>query len=289
MSLPSIISEPKYTSQGTPYLTHPGIVMISRPSVDMDNIRTFLDGFDRELKFLDYVSDTTVLPDGTQLSKLAGQLCYMSFGPGRTMNNNAKRYFDNIKSQSHGSVLEHTNYSFLLYGISRSITHELVRHRAGFAYSQVSQRYVDGKVLRFVERPEYQEDPVLHHFFIGRIDDTANGYRSVAEYLMKVQESGESEILSADQKTDLRKKVNQAARSLLPNETEAPIVVTANARAWRHFLEMRASEHAEVEIRRLAMGVYKCLVEVDPVIFGDYKVVELGDGTEALDTEYRKV
>src|SRR3989304_9631067 len=102
----------------------------------------------------------------------------MSFGPGRTTNANAVWYFDGkpgkpetgIKGQKHGSVLDHPNYTILNYGISRSLTHELVRHRAGCAYSQLSQRYVGGKMLRFVERPEYVGDPFLHEQFESRID-----------------------------------------------------------------------------------------------------------------------
>jgi thymidylate synthase (FAD) len=88
-----------------------------------------------------------------------------SFGPKRTTNDRAERYFANLSSSGHGSVYEHASFSFLCYGISRSTTHEVVRHRAGTAYSQLSQRYVSGKVLRFVERPEYQEVPALNARF----------------------------------------------------------------------------------------------------------------------------
>jgi thymidylate synthase (FAD) len=79
-------------------------------------------------------------------------------------------YFERLTSAGHGSVLEHANFSFLLYAISRSVTHELVRHRAGVGISQVSQRYVSGAVLRFVERPEYQNDPELHAHFEERAE-----------------------------------------------------------------------------------------------------------------------
>ena len=67
-------------------------------------------------------------------------------------------------------MLEHATFSFLCYGISRSNTHEIVRHRAGTAYSQLSQRFVSGKVLRFVERPEYRNHPSLHKRFEERIN-----------------------------------------------------------------------------------------------------------------------
>src|SRR5262249_34708354 len=160
------------------------------------------------------------------------------------------RYFENIKSSGHGSVLEHPCYSFLLYGISRSLTHELVRHRAGTAFSQTSQRFIDGKVLRFVERPEYRNHAMLHADFEASIDRAAEEYARRTGILLAEQKSGER-LLSAEDKTDLRKKVQQAARSCLPNETEAPIVFSANLRALRHTIEMRASEHAETEIREV--------------------------------------
>src|SRR5688500_11893212 len=89
--------------------------------------------------------------DGERLAEFAGRLCYMSQ---RNPANRATRdYLENIKKQGHGSVLEHANYSLLLEGVSRSLTHELVRHRAGFAYSQLSQRYVDESDARFVVPP----------------------------------------------------------------------------------------------------------------------------------------
>jgi len=276
------------TERGTPYLTEPGVQLLARPAVSVDGLRPFLDGFDPALGFSAYVDDPTPLPPGAQLCKVAGQLCYASFGPRRTQNRDAPRYFRNIKESGHGSVLEHACYSLLLYGVSRSVTHELVRHRAGFGYSQLSQRYVSGQVLRFVERPEFAEDPDLHARFVERIDRAAAEYAAVADALIERQRGGQA-LLSAEARTDLRKKVQQAARALLPNETEAPIVVTGNARAWRHFLEMRASPHAEIEIRALAFAVFSVLVTVDDVLFGDYRAVRLADGTLALETEHRKV
>jgi len=213
--------------------------------------------------------------------------CYMSFGPRRTTNDNAAAYFERLTSAGHGSVLEHSNFSFLLYGISRSVTHELVRHRAGAAFSQISQRYVSGAVLRFVERPEYQEDPDLHRLFEERADRAAAEYEAMADQLLERQEGGAS-MLTADYKTDARKKVQQTARSLLPNETEAPMVFTGNVRALRHIIEMRADAHAESEIRNLALRIFLCLRTADPILFGDYEFGELPDGTYTVTTKNRK-
>ena len=144
---PAIASPAFTTPKGTPYLRAPGVALLSRPQPFMANLADFLNGFDPALQFVSYLDDGTELSPGAQICKTAGQLCYASFGPKRTKNENAERYFDNIKESGHGSVLEHANYTFLFYGISRSVTHELVRHRAGFAFSQISQRYVSGSVF----------------------------------------------------------------------------------------------------------------------------------------------
>lgn len=286
--LPSVHAEVFSTEGGTLYLRYPGVIMIAAPHVDLKGMEEFLAGFPKEYEFVRYLKDPTSLPPAEELCKVAGQTCYMSFGPKRTWNQDAQKYFDNLISSGHGSVLEHANFTFLLYGISRSVTHELVRHRAGMGYSQLSQRYVSGRVLRFVERPEYQDDEFLHSRFEKRIDMLVQEYEETAEYLAVKQREG-YQILSADEKTDLRKKVQQAARSVLPNETEAPIVVTGNVRAWRHVINMRANEHAEIEIRRAAFEIFRCLKTVSPVLFYDFEAVHLPDGTHAVKTPYPKV
>lgn len=284
----TIASKVYFTKGGTAYLKSPGVALISKPDVDISGTANFLEGFPKNFEFIKYLKDPVKLPPAEKLTKVAGQTCYMSFGPKRTWNKEAQKYFDNIIFSGHGSVMEHANFSFLIWGVSRSFTHELVRHRAGCAYSQVSQRYVSGRVLRFVERAEYQGDKHLHELFEGRIDRAHREYSEMADYLYAKQEKG-YKILSGEQKTDLRKKVQQVSRSLLPNETEAPIVVTANVRAWRHMINMRASNHAEVEIRNVFFNIYKILKDVSPMLFKDFKVVHLPDSTYSVKTIYPKV
>jgi len=286
--LPAIDAPVRHTGQGTPYLQEPGVVLLAVPATDIRGMAAFLGGYDPELAFPAYLDDPTTLPPAEQLCKTAGQVCYASFGPKRTWNADGERYLANIRVSGHGSVLEHASFSILLYGVSRSLTHELVRHRAGTAFSQLSQRYVSGRVLRFVERPEYRDDPELHRLFCARIDAAAGEYGRLTEMLLERQRSG-GRILSAEARTDLRKKVQQCSRSVLPNETEAPLLMTANARAWRHIIEMRASAHAEVEIREMALRVYRVLRQAAPILFGDYEEKDLPDGTQAVDTPYRKV
>jgi thymidylate synthase (FAD) len=94
---------------------------------------------------------------------------------------------------------------------------------------------------------------------------------------------------SVEDKTLRRKLARQAARSVLPNATETKIFVTANARALRHFIELRCNEHAETEIRKLAALVWDVLRGEAPNLFGDYQLETLPDGTQAARTAHHKV
>jgi len=287
-AFPALHSEPFHTDAGTPYLKHAGVVLIAKPQVELEGMRAFLEGFGSELDFAQYVDDPSPLTPAARLMKTAGQTCYASFGPKRSYNSNAKRYFDNLSSSGHGSVYEHATLSFLCYGISRSNSHEIVRHRAGTAFSQLSQRFVSGRVLRFVERPEYQQHPALHKSFEERIDRAAREYEEMADELLSLQSEGD-QLLSADARTDRRKRVQQTARSVLPNETETILVLSANIRSWRHMIEMRTDEHAESEIRDLFFRIFLCLRMAEPLLFEDYKVESHSDGSYGARTDWRKV
>jgi len=119
---PAVHSPVYRTGTGTPYLKAPGVVMLARTRTNIAGLAGFLEGFDPELRFPEYLDDPTLLPDSSQLCKTAGQTCYMSFGVRRTRNENAAAYIERLTSAGHGSVLEHASFSFLLYGISRSVT-----------------------------------------------------------------------------------------------------------------------------------------------------------------------
>jgi thymidylate synthase (FAD) len=276
-------------SDKVPFLREPGVVLLRTMVTDLSLVKGFLDGFAKELEFSDYLDDPAAgISEDALGVKFAGQLCYLSFGPKRSKNKDVGEYLENIKKQGHGSVLEHTYHTFLFYGNSRSETHEKVRHRVGIAFSQVSQRYVDGKVLRFVERPEYQHHERLHDRFMRRIEFDAKEYDEIAAELMELQHAGAS-FLSGETKRDLRKRVNQAARSCLPNETEAPIVVSLNMRSHRHLSEMRMSDLAEPEIRKAYFKAFLLARKVSPEISEDYEAHQLPDGTYGVNTIYRKV
>jgi thymidylate synthase (FAD) len=152
---------------------------------------------------------------GQALAEFAGRACYQSWDKPNPATATNRGYLRHILEVGHLSVLEHGTVSMYLTGVSRSMTHELVRHRH-FSYSQLSQRYV----------PE-----------------------------------------------------RDAAVVVLPNATETRIVVTGNYRAWRHFVAMRASEHADVEIRELAVACLRELQRVAGNVFDDFRISALADGT----------
>src|SRR5213083_1780210 len=210
--------------------------------------------------------------DGERLAEFAGRLCYMS--QRNPLGRSTREYLDNIKKQGHGSVLEHANYSLLLEGVSRSLTHELVRHRAGFAYSQLSQRYVDESEANFVVPPAIVGDESLEQEWRAQIEGAQKSYVRLVEHLM------ERYGWIAD-KVHRRKMAREAARGVLPNSTETKIVVTANARAWRTMLELRSSEGAELEIRRCAVAMLKLLQKESPAFFSDFEIYQADDRREA--------
>ena len=218
--------------------------------------------------------------DGERLAEFAGRLCYMS--QSNPAGRNTRDYLENIKRQGHGSVLEHANYTVLLEGVSRSLTHELVRHRAGFAYSQLSQRYVDESDAAFVVPPAILGDEALERTWRSEIE------RALAAYVRLVGELME-QYAWIPERVHRRKMAREAARGVLPNSTETKIVVTANARAWRTMLELRAGEGADLEIRRMAVSVLRLLKDEAPGFFSDFEIYEADDRREAARVGYHKV
>ena len=218
--------------------------------------------------------------DGERLAEFAGRLCYMSqHNPaGRT----TADYLGNILAQGHGSVFEHAVYVLLLEGISRSCTHELVRHRAGFGYSQLSQRYVDESEAAFVLPPAIEGDDRLEAEWLTQVSSASAAYGDAVEHLME-------KYAWVEDRVHRRKMAREAARSVLPNATETKIVVSGNVRAWRTMLELRLGEGAELEIRRLAVAILRVLQREAPALFGDFAIYRAEDGTECGRVGYHKV
>src|SRR5262245_24729055 len=218
--------------------------------------------------------------DGERLAEFAGRLCYMSqHNPaGRT----TAEYLGNILKQGHGSVFEHSTYVVLIEGISRSCSHELVRHRAGWGYSQLSQRYVDESHAAFVMPPAILGDPELEAEWTRQVEAAQAAYVTAVERLMARYEWGESKVHG-------RKLGAAGARSVRPHATEVKIGASANVRAWRTMLELRLGEGAELEIRRMAVACIRLLQQEAPSLFADFEIYRAEDGSEAGRVGFHKV
>jgi thymidylate synthase (FAD) len=160
--------------------------------------------------------------DGERLAEFAGRLCYMS--QRNPAGRSTRDYLENIKRQGHGSVLEHASYSLLLEGVSRSLTHELVRHRAGTAMSQLSQRYVDESEAHFVVPPAIIGDAALEGAWRAQIEAAQATYVALVEQLME-------RYRWVDDKVHRRKMAREAARGVLPTRAPgAPCAISAPGR-----------------------------------------------------------
>jgi thymidylate synthase (FAD) len=249
----------------------PKVFLVGRQTVDTEAIDRFLGEHGAT-----WQTDTEV--GAEKLAEMAGRVCYMSYGKGRKTN---REFLEHIIEVGHGSVLEHGVWSFLITGVSRSFTHELIRHRH-FSYSQLSQRYVNESDSDFVEPDIIAADPTLHAVWCEAVDATRRAYDVLVEGLQR-------RYADIPEATLRRKLARQAARSVLPNATETKIFMTGNARALRHFIELRGSEHADVEIRKVAVAVLRIMQQESPSIFADYTLVPLGGGDFATHTDHTKI
>jgi thymidylate synthase (FAD) len=215
---------------------------------------------------------------GEALAEFAGRACYQSWKKPNPATATNAGYLKHILEVGHLSVLEHGSVTFYISGVSRSLTHELIRHRH-FSYSQLSQRYVPEKDAAMVEPEVIAEDPELHAKFLAAAEAAVQTYTELLEGL-------EKKFADVEHATLRRKQARQAARAVLPNATETRIVVTGNYRAWRHFVAMRASEHADVEIRELAVACLRELQRIAPNAFADFEISALPDGTEVASSPF---
>ena len=254
----------------------PAVYLVGRQTVDTGDVDAFLSdhGVDQ------WTTDTDSA--GEKLTEIAGRMCYMSFAKPRPGGHAA--YIKNIIDVGHGSVLEHAVFSFIITGVSRSFTHELVRHRAGFGFSQLSQRYVDESQCEFVEPRAIAQDAELHKLFVQTVAAAQAAYIQLTNTLCDQIEKEHPELA----KTDRRKMARQAARSVLPNATETKIFVTVNARALRHFLFLRGTIHAEDEIRTVAIDMWRIAMRECPHFFADFELRK-ENGIDVLWTPHPKV
>ncbi|MBV8073066.1 MAG: FAD-dependent thymidylate synthase, partial [Acidobacteriaceae bacterium] len=203
-----------------------------------------------------------------QVIEAAGRTCYLSFA--NPSGRSTTEYIENLIRQGHESVLEHVAWTFVLTGVSRAFTHQMVRHRVGFSYSQLSQQYVDHRSIRFVVPSEL----LMHPELLPAWEKTVLAQRDAYIALVESLNSAPSTLRSRERVRSMR----SAARSVLPNCVEAVIAVTANARAWRHFLAVRGATEGDIEMRRVCALLLSTFKEEAPNLFFDFVQQSLGDG-----------
>ena len=196
-----------------------------------------------------------------RLAHFAGRSCYQSWQMPNSSTATDDGYIANIIKQGHFSVLEHASVTFYVEGVSRNMTHELIRHRH-LSYSELSQRFINMEDAKIVVPPALGEsfrafnNDGRRPYLFDMPSDTQDVYKELTE---RLTDEGKT-----------RKQAREAARSVLPGGTETKIVVTGNHRAWRDMLHKRYSVHADAEICEFASLVLAELKKIAPATYQDF-------------------
>jgi len=264
------------------------------------------EGFNEFLKDNDLLWPTELdSPEGQRLIEMFGRNCYMSYGQkAGSLTNEA--YLDNLlgfnrPGIAHGSVTEHISYNFMVVGAGRGFTHEQVRHRAGFAYSQLSTRYCDFER----EKEEGTWDPgfcvpplaqlteeTKKHFeetLRQAVVNYTKAYHLISRDISEKFKDYLGTMTERQQKTFVRKAARGAARDLLPIGTEAILGMTGNVRAIWNTIAMRAAEPAEPQIREVYVQVARIMEKELPGIFKGMSYKKCWDGTTYVEMSRDKV
>ncbi|MFN2616967.1 MAG: FAD-dependent thymidylate synthase [Thermoleophilaceae bacterium] len=260
--------------------TRPTVFLIARPSLNIEGMRGYLEDvggtswLDRRLADADGGQPNP----GQLVVEFSGRVCYRSWEPGLNPNVTKVRtdqgeYFRNLLRSAHGSVLEHASFTLAFRNVSRVFTHELVRHRAGSAFSQESLRYVRLTDIGF--RVPASLEPVRERVL------------GIVEQLEEFQVTAAAELGLDDEGIPfhIKKEITSALRRLAPIGLSTDIVWTANVRTLRHVIEMRTAEGAEEELRLVFDQVAQIMRREAPELFQDFERREDGSWVP----EYGKV
>jgi thymidylate synthase (FAD) len=231
----------------------PKVYLISSPQINWDAVQEFFRDMNNYGKnFLEDVWRVNNSPawvseenDGDLLPEFCGRMCYCSFGERQGRVSNAE-YLANIVQSGHGSVLEHANFTFLVTQCSRGFTHQMVRHRAGFAYSQESTHYID-------YNPE--NGRICLDIKLCALEDIPEAMIEHAETALQIYQNLYSKLI----KNYDKKTACSMVRQMLPIGIESKLAFTGNLRALRHFCYSRGNEHNVLEIRKIAVQVFEIL------------------------------
>ena len=227
-------------------------------------------------------------PDFEQNIVRGAKLCYSSASieelRDKVTPEEAERFLNMILEVGHGSILEHSSITFGIEGVSRSLTHQLVRHRVGCSYSQKSQRYTSEGQFEYVIPGPIKGSKKATEKFIHTMDEIKASYNEITEELLadlvreklgkeNVTELSNEEIIEKYKLEDfksykeLSKKAIENARYVLPNACETKIQVTMNVRALFNFFKERLCDRAQEEIRDMAFEMWKECMKISPTIF----------------------
>lgn len=245
------------------HATTPTIHVIARPAVDLEGMRAYLDAVGGT-SWLDGRLEAEASPNsGELLVEFAGRTCYRSWEPGLNPNvtrvrTDQREYLRNILKSAHGSVLEHASWSFALRDVSRVATHEIVRHRAGAAYSQESLRYVRLVDIGFRVPPALE--PLERE--VVEIVEKLEEFQVSAARRLRIDEDGVP--------FHVKKEVTSALRRLAPTGLSTDLILTMNLRTLRHVIEMRTAPGAEEELRLIFGRLGEVMKKEAPAVFQDF-------------------
>ncbi|WP_138205858.1 FAD-dependent thymidylate synthase [Haloimpatiens lingqiaonensis] len=203
-------------------------------------------------------------PNPERVIASAAKLCYSQVGIDEIQENltedNTEKFLNMLVSYGHYSPIEHVSFTFAAEGVSRSLTHQLVRHRIA-SFSQQSQRYVRLEQFEYIIPEAIENDKEAKKIFIETMEQCQKSYDSIAN---KLKEKYISEGMKS---LDAEKKAIEDARYVFPNACETKIVFTMNARSLMNFFNHRCCNRAQWEIRALAKEMLKQVKVVAPTLF----------------------
>lgn len=212
-------------------------------------------------------------PEPEKLIAAAAKLCYSHVGIENIMEElepqKTDKFLGMLMDIGHESPIEHVSFTFAVEGVSRVLTHQLVRHRIGCSYSQQSQRYVKLEQFEYIIPTEIEKVPQAKELFVKAMEEDQQTYNKIAEVLFKEH----FDRLIAEGKTEKQAKASaekssiEDARYVFPNACETKIVFTMTARALMNFFRHRCCNRAQWEIREMAEEMLRQVKAVAPTLF----------------------
>jgi thymidylate synthase (FAD) len=233
-------------------------------------------------------------PNPDRLVTMAAKLCYSNVGVEEISENltqeNIDKFLNMLMKLGHESPVEHVSFTFGVEGVSRVLTHQLVRHRIGCSYSQQSQRYVKLDQFEYIIPPEIEKIPIAKDLFIEAMEQDQRVYDKLVDTLILnqlvdywhcegvpseevlkhgIQQFEEFKQTHKKIANQMEKKAIEDARYVFPNACETKIVFTMTARALLNFFSHRCCNRAQWEIREMAHEMLKQVKEVAPILFSN--------------------